>query len=374
MNRRECLATAAGAAVLAEAGCLVVGLFTSVAVSAADAPALAVEIPPNDTNIRLVGRFDLRDAAGPRCAWSGSSIIAKFEGTALNVKLRGNNDQFQVVIDGKPTSVISLKGDQTVYPVAQGLADGSHTVELFKRTEALFGTVQFLGLQLEKGKKLQALPARPTRRIELIGDSITCGYGNEAPKKEDRFSANTENNYLTYGAITGRELGAEYTCIAWSGRKLWPDNTIPEIYGRALPQDAKSAWDFTSWKPDVVVLNLGTNDFGSKNPERKGWTDACQAFIRTIRKNYPEAHIFCAVGPMMSDGYPPGNKALSTIRGYLTGVVDEANKAGDKRVHFLEFATQDQANGIGADWHPSVKTHQIMAEKLVAAVTKELGW
>jgi len=341
---------------------------------AAEPAALPVDVAPTDANIRLVGRFDQRDAAGPRCSWSGSAILAQFEGTALNVKLKGASDQFQIVLDGKPTTVLALRNGQTVYPVAQGLADGKHTVELFKRTEPLVGTVQFLGFQLEKGKHLLPLPERPGRRIEVIGDSITCGYGNEAPKKEEHFSAATENNYQAYGALAARELKAEYVCVAWSGRKLWPDNTIPEIYGRALPQDAASAWDFGPWKADVVVINLGTNDFGPKNPDRKAWTEACQAFLRTIRKNYPEAHIYLAVGSMMSDGYPPGRKALSTIREYLNFVVEEATKAGDKRVHFLEFEGQKEANGIGADWHPSVKTHQIMAAKLVAAVRKDLQW
>lgn len=342
-------------------------------IGAADAPALPVDVPANDTNVQLIGRFDLRDAAGPRCAWSGSGLVVRFEGTALNVKLRGNNDQFQVIVDGKPMSVLALKKDQTIYPAVQGLSDGQHTVELFKRTEALFGTVQFLGLQLEKDKKLLAPAERLGRRLEVIGDSITCGYGNEAPKKEDRFSAGTENNYLAYGAIAARELKAEYACVAWSGRKLAPDNTIPEIYSRALPHDAKSVWDFKT-KADAVVINLGTNDFGPKNPDMKDWTGAYHAFLRTIRSHYPEAHIFCAIGSMMNDNYPPGRKALSTIRGYVTMVVEDAQRAGDKRIHFLEFDCQTEANGIGADWHPSVKTHRLMADRLIAALKKELQW
>ncbi len=32
------------------------------------------------------------------------------------------------------------------------------------------------------------------------------------------------------------------------------------------------------------------------------------------------------------------------------------------------------ADGIGADWHPSVKTHQKMADVIAAAIKKELAW
>ena len=35
---------------------------------------------------------------------------------------------------------------------------------------------------------------------------------------------------------------------------------------------------------------------------------------------------------------------------------------------------QKAADGYGSDWHPSVKTHEIMAEKLVAAVRTVVNW
>ena len=77
---------------------------------------------------------------------------------------------------------------------------------------------------------------------------------------------------------------------------------------------------------------------------------------------------------MMSDSYPPGRKALSTIRQYTTGLVEALRKAGDAKVYYVEFEVQDPKNGFGGDWHPSVKTHQVMAERLAEAVKKELGW
>jgi lysophospholipase L1-like esterase len=348
--------------------------FISLSTLAADVSSLPTFVAPSDKQIRYIGRFDTKDPAGPRCAWSGSSIVARFEGTMLNAKIKGNNDFVQVMIDGKPSTALAITSAQTVYRLAEGLSEGEHTVELFKRTEPMVGTIQFLGFELPPNKKLLDPPARLGRRIELIGDSITCGYGNEDTAKENHFKPITENNYVAYGAVAARDVKAEYVCIAWSGRKMWPNNTIPEIYDRILPNDPQSKWDFTSWTPDVVVINLGTNDFGQGNPEEKGWTDAYKAFLKIVRANYNNAMIYCAVGSMMSDNWPPEKKSLSTICGYLTRMVDELNKAGDKNIRYLEFAPQDQANGIGADWHPSVKTNRIMADTLVAALKKDLGW
>lgn len=344
--------------------------------AAEDVAALPVKIAPADPLIHYVGRFDRRDAAGPRCAWPGCTIQAKFTGTAVNVLLKdtGNVDRFGIYIDGKPGEILNLKPDQTLYKAASGLTPGEHTLEIFKRTESNVFNAQFQGLQLEAGQKLVDLGPALKRRIEIIGDSITCGYGNEGASQNEHFKPDTENNYLAYGPVAARAVGAECSEIAWSGRKLAPDNTIVSIYDYALPQDKASTWDFSAWAADAVVINLCTNDFGKGNPDEKMWTDAYRAFIQHIRKNYPNAHIFCAVGSMMNDGWPPGQKALSTVRGYINTVIEACKKDGDTKVHYVEFEPQDQKNGLGSDWHPSVKTHKLMADKLVEALKKELGW
>lgn len=175
----------------------------------AEAAPLPNAVSPADPRVRYVGRFDTTDPAGPRCAWSASSVMLKFQGTGLNVKLGdGSSNAYQVVVDGKPAAVLTPKGGTHVYSVYRGTG-GPHTVSLVKRTEALFGTTPFLGFQLARGGSLLPLPARPRRRLEVIGDSISCGYGNEARDQTEHFSAATENAYLTYGAIAARTLGAE---------------------------------------------------------------------------------------------------------------------------------------------------------------------
>ncbi|HYF51575.1 MAG TPA: SGNH/GDSL hydrolase family protein [Planctomycetota bacterium] len=345
---------------------------------AEDAKALPLEISPQDEKIVYIGRFDKSDAAGPRANWPGSGMRVKFKGTAINAKLSSTNCDFvQVVVDGEAKSVLEVAKQPTVYTLASGLADKEHVIELFKRTETFFGVLQFCGLQLEAGGKL--LPVeKTTRRIEFIGDSITCGYGNEGASQNDKFTAKTENNYMAYGSIAARELKADSVHIAVSGRKLVSkkeDDIAMHVYWqRTIALDPNSKWDTSAWVPDVVLIHLGTNDFGGGNPDEKQWTDAYREFIGTLRKAYPKAHIFVAIGSMMSDNWPKDLQQLSTIRKYCTGVVESLNKSGDKNVHFVEFAPQEMVNGIGSDWHPSVKTHQLMAATLVAAVKKELKW
>lgn len=340
----------------------------------AGAEALPVEISASDPDLRYVGRWDWSEAAAPRCAWSASRVLIRFEGKSLDAKIRDNGKNlWQVLVDGKAGAVIQTRAGEQVYRVADGLAAGEHTVELVKRTEASVGPAQFLGFQGAEGSVAKPVPALG-RRLEVIGDSISCGYGNEAASEKERFNPATENACLTYGAIAAKELGAEYVCVAWSGKKLWPNNTIPELYDRIVPQDAASKWDFSKWQPDAVVINLATNDFNPKNPEEEGWVNAYKEFIGRIRKNYPGARIYCAIGTMMNDEWPQGNMALTTVRKYIDRVVSEMKASGEDKLGIIDFGIQKRENGLGADWHPSVKTQQVMGEQLAAVLKKDLNW
>jgi lysophospholipase L1-like esterase len=331
--------------------------------SATPAP-LPVKITPTNPLIRYVGRFDRRDPAGPRCSWSASTVALRFTGSELNAVLNdsGDSDEYQLVIDGKPTAKIKLDSGTRRYNLFRDTKPGTHTLALVKCTEGFFGVTRFEGFELSQGGKLVSLPA-PKRRIEIIGDSISCGFGNEAPSEKEKFSSATENAFYAYGPIAARARNADLHCVAWSGRLMWPNNTMDEVYGRALASDASSVWDFAQWKPDVVIVALGTNDFAGGTPDRKRWIAGYRAFLARVRKNYPRAAIYCATSPM-TWGEPD-----KILRSYLDEIVREENTAGHKNVRLLPFATQDGGkHGFGAQWHPSQKTHQVMADTMIAVL------
>jgi lysophospholipase L1-like esterase len=330
---------------------------------------------PEDPHLLYTGRFDWRDPAGPRCEWSASSVDLRFRGPSIAIRLRDSgSDDYELVVDQNPSVFHAQAGDQTVHLPAD-LPAGEHEVTLCKRTEAFVGRGQLLGVELPEGTEL--LPAqRPTRRIEVIGDSISCGYGNEATDQHVRFSPRSENAWLAYGAIAARSVGAGYVCIAWSGRKMWPDDTIPAIYDLTLPTDPTSTWDFAAAPPpDAVLINLATNDFGRKNPDQADWTAAYEAFVHRVRGHYPKAMIYLAAGTMMSDAYPPGHAAMTTLRRYLRQISSDLQASGETRCRLIDFGTQDAAvDGLGADYHPSLKTHRKMAAQWVNALHADLGW
>jgi hypothetical protein len=138
-----------------------------------------------------------------------------------------------------------------------------------------------------------------------------------------------------------------------------------------LPTDPASTFDFRSPAPQAVVINLATNDFGRGNPDEAKWTGAYEAFIRRVWSHYPRTQVYAAIGSMMSDNYPPGQNALTTLRGYLVRMVGRMN---DPRLHIIEFAPQQAENGYGSDWHPSLKTDEIMGAKLAETLKRDLRW
>ena len=351
-----------------------ISLVAILAAGAQQAP-LPVSIAPSNPFVRTIGRWDVSDPNGPRCAWPASEMQFRFRGTTATVAVsETGHDEWQVVVDGAPTTALRLAPGTSVQTAASGLTNGPHEIDLIKRTEAFVGTTQITGIYLSAGARLLPLPRAPRRSVEVIGDSISCGYGNLGKDQYQHFSVDTEDAYLSYGAVAARLLGANYTCIAWSGRKLWPDNTIPEIYNRTLPQDAASRWDYARWTPDAIVINLATNDFGAGIPGETAWTGAYEAFIARLLRHYPSARIYCAAGPMMSDAYPPGKNALTTLIAYLNKIVADEHAAGNKQVAVLQFGTQDPKNGYGSDWHPSVKTDEIMAEAMAQRIAHDEHW
>ena len=333
----------------------------------------------NVGEVRYVGRFDWSEPNAPRGGWSGLSACAHFDGSAVSAELDDSGQNvFAVILDGavQPAKLQTAAG-RRVYDLASGLAAAPHEVCLWRLTEALEGETQFYGF-LCAGQFLPP-PPEPRRRIEVIGESITCGYGVDGPDQYCPFSAETENHYRTYAAVAAREVGADLFTLAWSGKGVFNNRgdrnePMPELYLRTLPTRSASRWDFTTWTPQAVVINLCTNDFGDGVPDRAAFVDAYLDLVRLVRRNYPSALILCTLGPMLSDDWPVGERQLTTARDYIGEVVASMTKAGDERVAFLEFAPQDGSTGYGCDWHPSAETQARMGAQLAAALRARLGW
>lgn len=333
--------------------------------------------------IHFLGRFDTRDPIGPRFGWPGSAIAATFVGTGIQVTLTDSGtNYFTAVIDGGAPSIVATAGSKKTYALASHLPAGTHTLMLTKRTEANAGVVQFLSLT-PQGGSLVASPDPFPRRIEIVGDSISCGYGDLAVGPSCKATPDVEDETVAYGALTAAALHAQPTVIAYSGKGMYRNldgstkDTMPALFGRTLADDSTSVWDFTTPPPDVVVINLGTNDFGMGDPGA-AFESAYVAFLHQLRAHYANAAIVCTVSPMLD-----GASRTASVS-YIQGAVVQVNGSGDNRVSVASvtgdggvrplFDVQLSGNGYGCDYHPSVKTHQLMAAALAPVLRGVTGW
>lgn len=352
-----------------------------------------VTVKPSDPNIQYIGRIDDSNPDNIVFAFPGVSIRAKFEGERIDAFLteyghgtETTTNYFNVIIDGGEPTVLKLSSSQTTYTLASGLSHGEHTVELFKRTESNVGKVAFSGFQLAEGNSLLQADDLPDRKIEFIGNSITCGYGNEVSTTDPAnfpFTSVNENNYKAWGAVAARSLNAQYSCVAYSGRGLMQNNdgsvngVLPKIYNQVIADDASVQWDTKRYVPDIIVINLGTNDFAAETwanapVTETAFVNAYISFINDLRTQYPCVSIICCVGTMMSDYYPAGANQWTRIQEYVSSVRDYFNNQGDSKVYYLMLEPQESP--YGEDYHPTAATDAKMASTLVDFINSSVSW
>ncbi len=253
-------------------------------------------------------------------------------------------------------------------------------VRIIKYTEVAFGVAGIRYLLVDEDATMEALPKK-AKKIEFIGDSITCGYGIEGVWNVDEFCTRQENPMKDYAVRTANALDADYHLVSWSGIGLitdWippekdePDTTVlmPMLYpytNRMFCERQgfeQQEWDFTKFQPDAVVVHLGTNDasYTREKPEREAmFTEEYRKLYAEIRSHYgSEIPVVCCLGIMDHTLCPVIERMVQELR------------AEGENVHYVEFAVQREEDGIASDWHPSEKTHIIAAEVLTKAM-KEL--
>jgi lysophospholipase L1-like esterase len=340
---------------------------------------------PSTVGPRWVGRVDATDPNAVRFAWQGAGLVATVNGTSIAVKLRTEGTStvyFQPVIDGKMATRFKVDSgaDQTV-TLASGLAAADHVVELYRDTEGMYGLSTFLGFT---SGTVKGAPAASGRLIEVVGDSISAGYGDLGSEPHPNWVANpachwTADNstwYQTYAAVAGHALNAEVSTIARSGWGMYRDNSgsttgvLSSVYANALGTDNNAAWGFVP-KASVVVINLGTNDWATGDPGTP-YETAYKSFIVTIRSHYPDAWIFLTIGSMV------GEPGLTQVKTHLANVVAALAATGDQKLATFDMGTQNMgADGsvpTGCDWHPNVADHLRMAGILQQQLSSKLGW
>lgn len=343
--------------------------------------------------VAFFGRVKVIENYGVFFNWSGSGFTFRFNGTSAkafflagfehdDISDKKNNAYIGVFIDDNPyaTARFPLEHKSNWYALAEGLPKGEHTVRVIKQTEV--GNGRAAVLKLSTDGNFSELPEQKSLKIEFIGDSITCGYGNICSNESPEFVTREEDFSQTYAAVTSYLLKAEYSCIAASGNGFYHDygcqthNLIPELYmytDKMLDEHIgmrAEPWNFANDKCDIVVIKLGQNDaqFCSGadltveertealiQKRRSGFTEAAKRFLHKIAECRPDTPIIFI--------YESGM--------YLEKEIIEAGNAFSS-VHLMKIEPKQSYEGVGANGHWSCRTHSRVAFGLAERISRIL--
>ncbi len=327
--------------------------------------------------VHSVGRA--KDAGNTvQYSWPGVYFEGRVRGTGVGIVLNDSAADYDVQIDGATVTTLVTPGDTTHW--INGLQDREHTVRLVKRNDTPGDISTFGGFVAAPGGAVLSKPAARSRQIEFIGDSLTVGYGNLSTSRTctwDQLKRNT-NSDVSYGALTARQLNADYQINGYSGRGMVrnfdggdADVTYRTFYDRALQSVSGDVWQNPgTWRPQVVVVNLGTNDFSTAVNPGEPWTpDSLAAgyrsaygdFLQKLRAQYGTGTTIVAVG-------------ASRYAGHVQQVVKARNDAGDSGVRYW-FLDDSGLDFLGCDWHYSAHDDRLIADRLVPFITGlPTGW
>ena len=339
--------------------------------------------PGNDARIVPMGRYVLKGDTVEFGA-AGVTFYLKFRGRQLDAHIGdefrwGNSyNWFTVVVDGAEPTRFRTEPGKTWYTLASGLAPGMHTVALSKATEGQNGTNQLIEVRTAQLLQADRLPART---IEVIGNSITAGFGADARGiacgKGTWFDQTAA--WLAYGPLLARRLHAQWMLSAISGigvTRNWnsPGPTMPKVYGGVFMDyaDSTSTWDFRRYAPDLVLVALGTNDFSdgggpTPRPALDGDTFVKEytALLARVRGYYPRARFLLLNSPTLAED----RKRM--LAADLQRVIDNRTAAGDATIARFDYPGQWAS---GCSGHPDLQQQVLMTDALEPVVKRLMGW
>ncbi len=355
-------------------------------------------LPGEVEEIRVLGRTVMKEAS-PVLFWTGSGFEMNYEGSELWCEIETDYSCYEqwitVLVNGALLArQVLQKGKQRICLFRNMQTMKVNHIKVLKEVQAMPGDESaYLEICALYGDGTFFSLPEPECRIEFIGDSITSGEGSCGSTVEQDWISMWFSATRTYPFFVTEQLRGECRIVSQSGYGVYCaydnnlDHVIPKYYEQVCgvvsgPRNerlgVKERYDFSSWQPDYIIINLGTNDGGAfHNPE---WTDeltgrrnkmyyneegipaeeclqkvakAVTEFLTVVRKNNPAAQILWAYGMM----------GIVTEPAILAGIEEYCAASGDSKVHYIRL--QEIADTcIGARSHPGINGHRAAAEEI----------
>jgi hypothetical protein len=278
------------------------------------------------------------------------------------------------VIDGETGERIRVDEGEHVVTLAKGLSDGEHAIALYRDTEGDGPVSVFSGF--EEGELVGA-PKDSGRFFEIVGDSITVGFGSrgmarhgDKPGPDCGADHSTSSWFVSYEAVAARALSAEVSTVARSGYGMYRGygmnmNVMPPLFDQTQGNESSPRWNFER-KPAALIINLGTNDWNGGDPG-SAFETAYIKFVESVREHYPDTQILLTIGPTLEDG------RKRQVEARLEHVIDARRSDGDDKIDMIDIGIQG-TEVTGCGWHPSEAEHKRIGMVLAEELRTRLSW
>ncbi|MDE6548315.1 MAG: lipase [Muribaculaceae bacterium] len=318
-------------------------------------------VAADNPDIAYMGRIHWTDKGEGEFNYPGTAALLRFKGTGLGMETSPGSGKFIVEIDDVAPRTVVFSPSDSILRLAENLKDTIHNVRVTYAIEGFEFNPRFRAFHID-GDLLPA-PQKPELKIEFIGNSITCGYGIEDNNPSNGFSYDTENHTMTYAHKAARALDADVNIVARSGIGIYRNyggpkegdtKTMPLEYDYTQLYNYDSKWDHSQFHPDIICINLGTNDTSEDNYDIALYEKHYRDFLTHLRTIHPNARIVLLTGAMLQ------GQALADVKAVLDKLASE-----DRLIYRFDMSPQTGELGYGADWHPSARQAEKMADELI---------
>ncbi len=357
-------------------------------------------------NLKVHGRTT--DCLSPLTLfWTGSALEFNAKGSELWIEVEADYSAYEpwisILMNGAPVSRMMVTSGRHWICLFRGMSENVvKNVRIVRDVQAMNGDPEnFLQIHAVRfDGEFMPIEDKPFK-IEFIGDSITSGEGAIGAKPEEDWISMWFSAVDNYAAMTAGALDADFRIVSESGWGVltsWDNNphcNIPEYYEKIcgiltgennVALGAHQENNFDSWQPNVVVVNLGTNDGGAFNsPEWKDevtgvsykqrlnqdgtfhaediklFEEAAKNFLYKLRKYNNNANIIWSYG-MLGD---------SMEQAILRAIHTYTLETGDRKVSYVRLPNTTEET-VGARWHPGKLSHEAAAKVLTEFIKRLL--
>lgn len=328
----------------------------------------------NKDNVKWQGRTQYKDDK-VYFYYTGTGFKVTFQGSKLSAVLQATNTDnvskrpyFHVFVDGEDlldSSSFCLSKENSEITLCENLTYGIHTVEVLKRSEP-YDSITSLS-ELKTDGTFIKQEQEDKLKMQLVGASGISGHGALGVNGEERTTENSSSLHA-FGYLTARMFDADFEFIANAGCGLkwgYRNTNVRTAYDYVgLDTNCNvvdEKWDHSLFEPDIVLCNIGGNDYNSyvnnaedQDQANKEFRDAVTEFLTHIHSLHPNAYI------------------IWTHTNSKNGIQAETAIADYEKKELVKVVVIPKvgADGdlIGADNHNSIYTHIRTADILADAI------